>query len=65
MQTHDPSAECKGNIVRNPEIKLIAESSDKRSYARINFKDGMSEGLDVGYDAGIYKSGFDLYSQIS
>ncbi len=64
MQTNDASAKVKGGIIRNPEIKLIAESSDKRSYTRVNFKEGMSEGLDVGYDAGIYKSGFDLYSKL-
>ncbi|MEZ5103910.1 MAG: T9SS type A sorting domain-containing protein [Draconibacterium sp.] len=64
MQTHVPVAVLKDAQIGNPGIKLIAELSGQRSATKVNFKDGMSEGLDVGYDAGVFKTSFNLYTKL-
>jgi hypothetical protein len=64
MQTHQPEAAFKNGAVSIPEIKFIAKLEDNQSSTRIKFDDNMQTKLDIGYDAGIFKNGFDLYSQL-
>lgn len=64
MQTHAPAVAFKGGIITTPEIRLIAEAGGKTRKARIHFMDGMTDGLDVGYDMGIFKTDFNFYSQL-
>lgn len=64
MQTHQPTVTFKSGTVSLPEIKLIAKLDNHQSYTRIKFGDDMQTKLDVGYDAGVFKNGFDLYSQL-
>jgi hypothetical protein len=64
MQTHQPTAAFKSGAVSMPEIKLIAKLDNHQSSTRIKFDENMQTKLDVGYDAGIFKTGFDLYSQL-
>lgn len=64
MQTHQPEAVFKNGAVSIPEIKLIAKLENHQSSTRIKFDDDMHTKLDIGYDAGIFKNGFDLYSQL-
>ena len=49
-----------------PEIRLIAKSADSSASTLIKFIEGTHEGLDVGYDAGIFKtnSDFSLYTKL-
>jgi len=65
MQTHQPEAAFKNGSVSIPEIKLIAKLEDLQSTTRFKFDDDMQTNLDIGYDAGIFKNGFDLYSQLA
>ncbi len=64
MQTHQPDAEFKSGAFSIPEIKLIAKLDGHQSSTRIKFNDDMQTKLDIGYDAGIFKNGFDLYTQL-
>lgn len=64
MQTHQPLVAFKRATVSIPEIKLIAKLDNHQSTTRIKFAEGMQKNLDIGYDAGIFKTGFDLYSQL-
>ncbi|MEZ5104271.1 MAG: T9SS type A sorting domain-containing protein [Draconibacterium sp.] len=64
MQTHQPAAGFKSGTLLWPELKLTASMSGKSSTARLKFNDDMSTGLDVGYDAGVFKSGFDIYTKL-
>jgi hypothetical protein len=64
MQTHQPEAAFKNGAVSIPEIKLTAKLDGNQSSTRIKFDDNMQTRLDIGYDAGIFKNGFDLYSQL-
>jgi len=64
MQTHQPGAIFKSVEVSLPEIKLTAKLDNHNSSTRIKFDDNMQTKLDVGYDAGIFKTDFDLYSQL-
>jgi hypothetical protein len=64
LQNHTPTAVLKSGNAERPEIKLLAQLSNKKASTLIKFDEGMSAGLDPGYDAGILKSGFDLYSTL-
>lgn len=64
MQTNAPSAEFKNAVISNPEIKLIAEQTGRKSSTNVIFKEGMSNGLDIGNDVGMFKSVFNLYSKL-
>ena len=64
MQTHQPTAAFKSSTVASPEIRLTATMGAKERTARIKFNDEMTTGLDVGYDAGVFKTGFDLYTKL-
>lgn len=64
LQTHAPSAVFKSGAVSVPEIKLIATTDEASSSTKIKFNEIMSLGLDVGYDAGMFKTDFNLYTQL-
>ena len=64
MQTHQSAAAFKSGTVASPEIGLKVTMDDRERATRIKFNDAMTTGLDVGYDAGVFKTGFDIYTQL-
>jgi hypothetical protein len=64
LQTHAPAAELKNGNVAIPEIKLVAQLANQKSSTLIKFNESMNAGLDPGYDIGMLKSGFDLYTTL-
>jgi hypothetical protein len=64
MQTHEPAAVLKSGMESSPSIKLVATLGGSQTSTIIKFDDNMSEGLDAGYDAGMFKTGFDLYTRL-
>ena len=64
MQSHQTGADFKSAVITWPEIKLKASLGTLNSATKIKFNDAMNCGLDLGYDAGMMKSGFDLYTKL-
>jgi len=64
MQTAQPSLTIKSGNSAWSLIELIASQEDKSRSAKIRFNDDMTTGLDVGYDAGVFKTGFDIYTRL-
>ena len=66
MQTHQPTTPLKSGETVWPNILLQAESSNKKSSTIIAFNQNMTNGLDVSYDAGMFKAdkNFALYSRL-
>jgi hypothetical protein len=64
MQIHAPGAILKSGMESGPSIKLVATLGGTKTSTIIKFDDNMSEGLDAGYDAGMFKTGFDLYTRL-
>ncbi|MCK3685503.1 GLUG motif-containing protein [Maribellus sp. YY47] len=64
MQTNQPAAVFKSGKLPCPELKLTATMAETARSTRLKFNDDMTEGLDVGYDAGIFKTGFDIYTRL-
>lgn len=64
MQTHQPSVVIKSENLPWPELELTLTQVEKSASTKIKFNDEMSTGLDVGYDAGIFKTGFDIYTRL-
>ena len=64
LQTHQPTATFKSKTIPWPEIKLTASLGTQSNETVIRFNNAMSHGLDYGYDAGIFKSGFDVYTRL-
>jgi len=64
MQSHQTGAAFKSAVITWPEIKLKASLGTLSSATKIKFNEAMSSGLDLGYDAGMMKSGFDLYTKL-
>ena len=56
MQIHDGSNVFKSSSLTRPTITLKANSGIGTASTVIKFMDGAHEGLDVGYDAGIFKA---------
>ena len=56
MQVHQSTLALKSGTAPWPEIKLAALVNGKSVSTTIKFIDGTTKGLDVGYDAGIFKS---------
>jgi hypothetical protein len=56
MQSHQSGDWFERPADGNPQLKLIAEFSDKTSYCEIVFVDGLTSGLDIGFDAGRFSS---------
>ena len=65
MQTHNPIA-FKSSTTAYPTIKLLATSNLSTVSTEIKFVDGATNGLDKGYDAGIFKSDpfFAIYTKL-
>ncbi|HLN75328.1 MAG TPA: T9SS type A sorting domain-containing protein [Prolixibacteraceae bacterium] len=65
MKVHDNGQVLKSGKI-TPEIQLIAKNDDKTATTLIKFMDGTSNGLDEGYDAGIFKSetGLNIYTRL-
>ncbi len=66
MQFHQGAEALKSVALLRPEIQLVAIKGDIKVSTDIKFIDGTSEGLDVGYDAGILKADptFAIYSKL-
>ncbi len=66
MQTHQTTVPLKSGETAWPTIQLAVESSSKRSSTLLAFNDRMTNGLDITYDAGMFKSdkNFALYSRL-
>ena len=66
MQVHQGAAIFKSAKVTTPQIKLIAESNAGSTSTIINFIEGTTARLDVGYDAGVFKAdpSFALYTRL-
>ena len=56
MQVHKGSEILKIATVHYPEIKLIATNQNKSVSTTIKFIESTTPGLDIGYDAGLFKS---------
>ena len=65
MQAHNPIA-YKSATTEYPSIKLLATSNLSTVSTEIKFVDGATNGLDKGYDAGIFKSdpSFAIYTKL-
>jgi hypothetical protein len=55
MQVHQPTVPLKSGTVI-PEIKLLVSSAGKSASTGIKFIEGTTNGLDPGYDAGVFKA---------
>ena len=66
MQVHLTTAEFKSGGLPVPEIKLMAAISNNSVSTMIKFVEGATNGLDVGYDAGIFKpdSGLVVFTKL-
>ncbi|GEM_PF-2306621 len=56
MQVHQDSISLKTASTANPTMRLIASNKNQTVSTTIKFIEGTSRGLDVGYDAGLFKS---------
>ncbi|MEI6142573.1 MAG: T9SS type A sorting domain-containing protein, partial [Mariniphaga sp.] len=66
MQAHDGSPGFKASALPRPTIKLMANNGTGSASTLIKFMDSAREGLDVGYDAGIFKANaeFSVYTKL-
>ncbi len=66
MQVHDGSNVFKSSALPRPTITLVANNGIGSASTLIKFMDGASEGLDIGYDAGIFKGDpdFSVYTKL-
>jgi len=66
MQTDYNGLGIKSGVVAWPTIKLMAENGSGKSSTVVSFNSKMTTGLDVTYDAGMYKSNkdFALYTRL-
>ena len=66
MQVHLMTTEFKSGGLTVPEIKLMAAIKGNSLSTLIKFVEGATNGLDVGYDAGVFKSdpNWSLYTKL-
>ena len=66
MQVHQNAVALKSISADYPQIKLVATSNGQTATTLIKFIEGTTIGLDVGYDAGLFKSdqAFDIYTRL-
>ena len=66
MQVHKPDLNLKAASAPRPAIQLIASNDQSATFTTVKFIQGMSKGLDVGYDAGVFKADpdFSLYTKL-
>ncbi len=66
MQTHQPATPLKSGETAWPTIQLTASGKGKHSTTLVAFNNQMTTGLDVTYDAGMFKAdkNFALYTKL-
>ncbi len=66
MQSHQPDVAFKSTSVSWPGIHLVASTKDAKGSTDVTFNQQMTNGLDVGYDAGLFRSNanFALYTRL-
>jgi hypothetical protein len=64
MQTQKPDVQIKSGTLSWPEIELFVSKEGKNRGTKLKFSDAMTTGLDVSYDAGVFKTGFDIYTKL-
>ncbi|MEA4839400.1 MAG: LamG-like jellyroll fold domain-containing protein [Bacteroidales bacterium] len=64
MQQHQPGATFRSATAERPEIDIDATMNGKQSTAKVRFIENATRGLDFGYDAGAFKTGFDVYTKL-
>ncbi|MCE5174342.1 MAG: LamG-like jellyroll fold domain-containing protein [Bacteroidales bacterium] len=64
MQQHQPGATFRSATAERPEIDIDATMNGKKSMAKVRFIENATRGLDFGYDAGAFKTGFDVYTKL-
>jgi len=64
MQQHQPGATFRSAMAEKPEIDIDATMNGKQSTAKVRFTEKATKGLDFGYDAGAFKTGFDVYTKL-
>jgi archaellum component FlaG (FlaF/FlaG flagellin family) len=64
MQSHQTASTFKSKSTL-PSIVISATTKEKSSTAQVLFTNGSSKGLDVGFDAGIMRTGFDVYTKLA
>jgi hypothetical protein len=66
MQVHQNTVTLKAGTLDFPQIKLMATNNNKTASTMIKFIEGTTRGLDVGYDAGLFKSdqGLNIYTRL-
>jgi len=64
MQRHQPGATFRSATAEKPEIDIDATMNGKQSTAKVRFTENATKGLDFGYDAGAFKTGFDVYTKL-
>ncbi|MEA4840029.1 MAG: GLUG motif-containing protein, partial [Bacteroidales bacterium] len=64
MQQHQPGATFRSATAEKPEIDIDATMNGKHSTAKVRFTEKATKGLDFGYDAGAFKTGFDVYTKL-
>ena len=63
MQSHQTGVSLRSATVV-PQISIRALLNGKRSTTTVKFLENTTSGLDVGYDAGVMKTGFDVYTRL-
>ena len=66
MQVHQNKIAFKSGTYDYPQIKLVATYNNKTASTLIRFIEGTTKGIDVGYDAGLFKSdqGLNLFTRL-
>lgn len=66
MKLHQPGMILKSEESSWPSIIIFAEKANQKSSTTIAFHESMSNGLDPGYDAGIFKGGteFNIFTRL-
>ncbi|MDD4712139.1 MAG: T9SS type A sorting domain-containing protein [Bacteroidales bacterium] len=63
MQSHQTGVSLRSATVV-PQISIRASLNGKQSTTTVKFLENTTSGLDVGYDAGVMKTGFDVYTRL-
>jgi len=64
MQTHQPTVAFKSAEMDWAILVLKVKAGERVTSTSIKFREDMTQGLDIGYDAGAFKNGFDIYTKL-
>jgi hypothetical protein len=64
MQHHNTGIALRSATKNDPCITIESSQGSKKSWAKVYLHEGSTRGLDFGYDAGAFKSGFDIYTKL-